>query len=75
LLREDQAIRKTRVVTQNRSPLPDLPAYLAGHLATAGKRDPDAERRLPADALAQFVERSAKNLRGLPTRDAASRVH
>ena len=59
------------MVTQTRSPLPDVPAYLA----TAGKRDPDAERRLPADALAQFVERSAKNLRGLPTRDATSRVH
>jgi hypothetical protein len=56
------------VVTQTRSPLPDLPAYLA----TAGKRDPDAERRRHADALAEFVERSAKNLRGLPTRDAAS---
>ena len=62
------------MVTQTRSPLPDLPAYLAGHLATAGKRDPETERRLHDDAVKQFVEQSVRNLRGLPKLEASPQM-
>jgi hypothetical protein len=56
-----------RVVGRTRVPLPNLPAYLAGHLATAGRRDPEAERRLHDDAQTLFVELSTRALRGIPT--------
>jgi hypothetical protein len=55
-----------RVVVRTRVPLPNLPAYLAGHLATAGRRNPEAERRLHDDAQDLFVELSARALRGIP---------
>ena len=74
LLHGDRVVWKNRVFARTREPLPDLSAYLAGHLATAGRRDPDAERRLHDDALAQFVEQAARNLRGLPGREAAARL-
>jgi len=63
----------TRAVVGTRVPLPDLPAYLAGHLATAGRRDSDAERRFHDDALALFAEQSARGLRGVPPRDPSPR--
>ena len=65
---------KARVVARTREPLLGLPAYLAGHLATSDKHDPEAERRFHDDALAQFVEQAAKNLRGLPSRETAMRL-
>ena len=74
LLHGDRVVWKTRVFARTRSPLPDLPAYLAGHLATADRRDPDAERRLHDDALAQFVDQANRNHRGLPGREAAARM-
>ncbi len=74
LLREGQVAWKSRVITRTRSPLPDLPAYLAGRLATADRRDSDVERRLHADALAQFVDQAARNFRGLPLRETAARM-
>jgi hypothetical protein len=74
LIRGGHVLWKTRVFTRTRMPLPDLPAYLAGHLATANKRDPETERRLHDDALTQFVEMTARNLRGLPTREVAARM-
>ena len=74
LLHKDQVVWKSRVVARTRSPLPDLPAYLAGHLATASKRNPEVEQRLHADALTQFAELAVRNLRGIPTREAATRV-
>jgi hypothetical protein len=74
LLHKDQVVWKDRVVARTRSPLPDLPAYLAGHLATASKRNPEVEQRLHADALTQFAEQAVRKLRGLPTREAATRV-
>jgi hypothetical protein len=73
-LHNGRVIWKTRVVARTREPLPDLPAYLAGHLATAGRRDPDAERKLRDDALAHFIEQAAKSLRGLPAREVAARM-
>jgi len=73
LQRKDQLLWKARVTCRTRSPLPDLPAYLAGHLATADRRDPDAEKKLHADALVQFIEQAARNLRGIPTFEAATR--
>jgi hypothetical protein len=66
LTREGQSIWQTRVVARTRVPLPDLPAYLAGHLATASKRDPDIEKRLQADAVALFVEQAAFKLKAIP---------
>ena len=66
LFQGDQLAWKARVIGRTRSPLLGLPAYLAGHLATAGRRDPDVEKRLHADAFDQFVEQAARNLRGLP---------
>ena len=74
LFHNGQSAWRARVVARTRVPLPDLPAYLAGHLGTAGRRDPEAERRLQHDALAQFIEQSARNLRGLPGREAATRM-
>jgi hypothetical protein len=74
LFHGDRSAWRTRVVARTRVPLPDLPAYLAGHLGTAGRRDPEVERRLQHDALAQFVEQSARNLRGLPAREASARM-
>jgi hypothetical protein len=74
LTRGDQVVWKNRVVTRTRMPLPDLPAYLAGHLATAAKRDPETERRLHDDAVVQFVEQAVKNLRSLPWREGAIRT-
>lgn len=73
LLREGKVIWKTRVISRTRSPLPDLPAYLAGHIATSSKRNPEVEKLLHDDALTQFAEQAVKNLRSLPTREAASR--
>ena len=74
LFHEGRSAWKIRVVGRTRAPLPNLPAYLAGHLATADRRDPDAEKRLHADALAQFAEQAARNLRALPGREAAARA-
>jgi hypothetical protein len=74
LLRKDQVVWTTRLIGRTRSPLPNLPAYLAGHLATSDKRNPDVEKMLQADALVQFAELAARNLRGLPTREAATRT-
>jgi hypothetical protein len=71
LLHEGRVVWKARAVARTRSPLPGLPAYLSGHLATAARRDPDSEQRLHADALAQFVEQAVRNFRNLPTREAA----
>ncbi len=59
---------QARVATRTRQPLLDLPAYQAGHLATSDRRDPAVERRFHDDALAQFVEQSARSLKGLPAR-------
>ena len=74
LLHEGQVAWKARVTGRTRSPLPNLSAYLSGHLATAARRDPDVERRLHADALGQFADQAGRVLRGLPTRDAAARM-
>jgi hypothetical protein len=74
LIRDGQVLWKGRVFARTRVPLPDLPAYLAGHLATASKRDPEVERRLHDDALAQFVDQTVRNLRGIPAREAATRM-
>jgi hypothetical protein len=74
LIRNGHVLWKTRVFARTRMPLPDLPAYLAGHLATAGKRNPETERTLHDDAVAQFVEQTARNLRGLPAREVAARL-
>ena len=68
---EGRVVWKTRVVARTRSPLPNLPAYLAGHLATAGRHDPEAERRFHDDAVLQFVEQAARNLRATPSREVA----
>jgi hypothetical protein len=73
-LQSERVIWKKGVVARTREPLPDLPAMLAGHLATSDKRDPETERRLHDDALKQFVEQAAKNLRGLPSREAALKI-
>ena len=74
LIHDGQVAWQTRMVARTRMPLPDLPAYLAGHLATAGKRDPETERLLHDDALAQFVDQAARNLRGLPSLEAAAKM-
>ena len=74
LRRGEATLWKSRIVARTRAPLPDLPAYLAGRLATAGRRDPDIERRLHADAFAQFVEQAARGLRSLPNRQAAAKL-
>jgi hypothetical protein len=74
LTRGGRVLWKGRAVGRTRAPLPDLSAYLAGHLATADRRDPDAERRLHADALAQFVDQASRSLRGVPTIEAAARM-
>ena len=66
LTRPGRSPWSNRVVGRTRVPLPNLPAYLAGHLATAGQRNPEAERRLHDDAQALFVELSARALRGVP---------
>ncbi len=63
-----------RLVSRTRVPLLDLPAYLAGHLATSGRHDAQVERRFHADALAQFVDQAVRNLRGLPPREKADRL-
>ncbi|WP_435008328.1 hypothetical protein P12x_005564 [Tundrisphaera lichenicola] len=55
-----------RVVSRTRIPLPNLPAYLAGHLATAGRHNPETERRLHDDAQELFVELASRALRGIP---------
>ena len=68
-----QTAWKARVAARTRAPLPDLPAYLAGHLATAPRQDPDIERRLQADARAVLAEQAAKILRGIPSRQALDR--
>ncbi len=68
-----RTIWQSRVVARTRAPLPDLPAYLAGHLATSNRRDPEVERRLHADALAVFVDLAARNLRGLPRWESAAK--
>ena len=63
---------RNRVVASTTQPLPGLRAYQAGRLATADHRDPAVERRLHEDALAQFVEQSARILRGLPAPDRSA---
>lgn len=74
LYRGDHVVWKNRIVARTREPLPDLPAILGGHLGTADKRNPETERRLHDDAMKQFVELSNRNLRGMPTREAALKV-
>lgn len=69
----DIVVWKTRIATQTRMPLPDLPAYAAGHIATSDKHNPVTERRLHKDALDQFVEQSVKKLQSLPTLEKAAR--
>ena len=71
LFRDGRSSWRTRMVARTRSPLPDLPAYLAGRLATAAHRDPEVERRLHDDALAHFVEQASKNLKALPGLEAS----
>jgi len=68
LARSSRPSWTSRVAVGTRVPLPNLPAYLAGHLATAERRDPEVERRLHADALEAFVELAARALRGIPVR-------
>ncbi len=57
---------QTRVFAQTRSPLPDLPAYIAGRLATTDRRDPEIERRLRDDARTAFRIQLDRNFRGIP---------
>ncbi len=65
-----RSIWRARAFARTRVPLPDLPAYVSGHIGTAGRRDPDAERRLQKDALGQFIEQAGRSFRGLPARPA-----
>jgi len=58
---------QTRVFAQTRSPLPDLPAYIAGRLATTDQRDPEIERRLRDDARTAFRIQVDRKFRGIPT--------
>ena len=57
---------QTRIFAQTRAPLPDLPAYVSGRLATADHRDADTERRLRDDARAAFRIQADRNFRGIP---------
>ncbi len=57
---------QVRVFAQTRSPIPDLPAYLAGRLATADHRDPEVERRLRDDARTAYRLQADRNFRGIP---------
>lgn len=62
-----------RTFAQTRSPIPDLPAFVAGKLATAARRDPEIERRLRDDARAAFRSQTERLLRGIPPADAPPR--
>ncbi len=62
----DRVIWKNRALARTRVPLPDLPALLGGHVATADKRNPETERTLHADAMKQFVEQASKIFKGIP---------
>ncbi len=64
---------QAQVFARTRQPLLDLPAYQAGHLATSDRRDPAVERRFHRDALEQFVEQSARTLKGVPACAGAPR--
>ena len=61
-----QSVWETRIFARTRAPIPDLPAFLAGRLATASRRDPEIEQRLRDDARASFRAQAARNFRGLP---------
>ncbi len=68
LTRRGSSAWQGRVVARTRQPLPNMTAYQAGHLATSDRRDPAVERRFQDDALAQFIEQSARSFKGIPTR-------
>ncbi len=63
---------ETRIYAQTRSPLPDLPAYIAGRLATADHRDPEIERRLLDDARTAFRVQVDQKFRGIPVPGASA---
>jgi hypothetical protein len=50
---------------RTRTPPPTLPAFESGVLATAPRRDPDAERKLYRDALGMVLDRLPTQLRTL----------
>ena len=62
---------QTRVYAQTRAPIPDLAAFVAGHLATASRREPESERRLRDDARAAFRIMADRNFRGIPAPSSA----
>ncbi len=51
---------------RTRIPLPGMPAMVASRIAGAGRRDPEFERRMHADALVVLLEHFDLSLRGLP---------
>lgn len=55
-----------RVIGRTRVPLPNQPAFLAGHLGTESRRSPEAERKLLEDARIMFADLTARALRGIP---------
>lgn len=63
--RRGQPVWSTRVYAQTRTPMLDLPAYLAGKLATADRRDPEAERRFRDDARTAFRIQADRIFRGI----------
>ncbi len=63
---------QVRVFAQTRSPIPDLPAFLAGKLATANRRDPEIERRLRDDARTAYRVLAGQRFRGIPVPAPAS---
>ena len=74
LTRKGQPLWQVRVFAQTRSPIPDLPAYIAGKLATAGHRDAEIERRLRDDARTAWLLQAARNFQGIPIPAGAAPV-
>ena len=56
-----------RMTGRTQVPLPALPAYLAGRIAIAERRDPETERRLYDSARSQLLEQVDLKTRGIPT--------
>ena len=74
LTRRGQMCWQDRVFAQTRSPIPDLPAFIAGKLATAGHRDPEIERRLRDDARTAWHLQAVRKFRGIPAPPAPPAV-
>lgn len=74
LTHADRPAWQVRLIGRTRSPQPGLSGYVAGHLATASRRDPEVERQFHDDAQDRLLELAARSIRGLPDRERAARA-